>query len=94
VGTLTATCAPLACALDNAAVSVIPLPETWAPAACADLSGAMTVMVAPPPGLPGPPGPKTLPTDATTAASWLAPLSIVIAWPDLSLWLPRLLLRH
>src|SRR5512139_1147330 len=81
VGRLTATCAPLACALVNAAVRVMPVPETCAPAACADLSGATRVIVALPPGLPGPPGPKTLPMDATTAVSWFAPLSTVMVWP-------------
>ena len=36
VGTLLATCAPLACARVNAAVRVMPVPETCAPAACAE----------------------------------------------------------
>jgi hypothetical protein len=35
VGRSVATCTPLACALLNAAVSVMPVPESWAPAACA-----------------------------------------------------------
>src|ERR1035441_509183 len=75
VGTLLATCAPLACAWVNAVVRVMPEPETCAPAACADLSGAAMVMVALPPPLPPPV------VAATTAVSWFAPLSMVMVWP-------------
>ena len=52
----------------------MPLPETCAPAACARVSGAMTVMRAP----PLPPA-----AAATTAVSSFAPVSIVIVWPAL-----------
>ena len=68
VGRSVAICAPAACALVNAVVSVIPVPATNAPAAWADLSGAVTLMVAPAPPLPGPPLPPVVP--AITAVSW------------------------
>jgi hypothetical protein len=61
VGTLLATCAPLACARVNAAVRVMPL--------CAKVSGTATVIVAPTPPLPPPV------VEAATAVSWFAPLS-------------------
>src|ERR1039457_2645464 len=81
VGTLSATCAPLACAWVNAAVRVMPEPETCAPAACADLRGAATVIVAPAPGPPPrPPLPPPV-VAAITAVSWFAPLSMVMVWP-------------
>src|ERR1035437_3301411 len=60
----------------------MPEPETCAPAACADLSGAVTVIVAPAPPLPGPP-PLPPVVAATTAVSWFAPLSMVMVWPAL-----------
>ena len=47
MGRPAATWAPLAWDLLNAAVRVIPEPETSAPAACANFSGAATVTVAP-----------------------------------------------
>ena len=46
VGSSLLTGAPLRCARFNADFRLIPLPETWAPAACANLSGAATVMLA------------------------------------------------
>src|ERR1017187_7860394 len=75
VGTLLATCTPLACARVDAAVRVMPLPETCAPAACAKVSGTATVIVAPTPPLSPPV------VEATTAVSWFAPLSMVMVWP-------------
>ena len=77
VGTLLATCTPLACARVDAAVRVMPLPETCAPAACAKVSGTATVIVAPTPPLSPPV------VEATTAVSWFAPLSMVMVWPAL-----------
>ena len=77
VGTLLATCAPLACARVNAAVRVMPEPETCAPAGCADFNGATTVIVGLPPPLPPPV------VEATTAVSWFAPLSMVMVLPAL-----------
>src|SRR5215813_7525505 len=50
----------------------MPEPETWAPVACAMVSGAATVILAP----PLPPA-----VEATTAVSWFAPLSMVMVWP-------------
>jgi hypothetical protein len=64
----------------------MPVPETCAPAACADLSGAETVIVAPAQGPPLPPpgSPEApLPVAATTAVSRFAPLSMVMVWPGL-----------
>ena len=60
---------------------VMPEPETCAPAACAKVRGAATVMAARP-GAPLPPLPPKEATE-TTAVSWLAPLSIVMACPAL-----------
>ena len=48
VGMLFVTCAPAACVFVNAALSVIPLPETDEPTACANRSGVAIVIVAPP----------------------------------------------
>src|ERR1043166_6418003 len=53
----------------------MPVPEICAPVACAILSGAATVIEAPP--LPPP-------VAATAAVSWFAPLSIVMVWPGLN----------
>src|SRR5450432_3119138 len=59
----------------------MPEPETCAPAACTDLSGAATVIVAPAPGPPPrPPLPPPV-VAATTAVSWFAPLSMAMVWP-------------
>lgn len=74
VGAFLSICAPLACAWVNAALSVIPLPETCAPAACARARGPETVTVAPP-------LPKL--TAATVAVSLFPPSSIVIDSPAL-----------
>ena len=49
------------------------MPETCAPAACANFSGAVTVMA----------GAPLLPPEATTAVSEFAPLSMVMVWPGL-----------
>ena len=81
VGTLPATCAPLSCARVNAVVRVMPVPETCAPAACASVSGAATVIEAPQGRLLPPPPPLPPRTEATTAVSWFAPLSMVMVWP-------------
>ena len=86
VGALVATGAPLACARVNAAVSVMPVPETCAPAACASVSGAATVIVAgvgAPPLPPPPPPPLPPALETTTAVSGFAPLSMVMVWPAL-----------
>jgi hypothetical protein len=72
VGAPLATCVATACARTNAALSVIPLPEICAPAAWVRVSGAATVIVAPP--LP--------PVVATIrAVSSFGPLSMVTVWP-------------
>ena len=63
----------MACVRVNAAVSVMPVPETCALAACPNLSGAATVIVAVPL--------KVL--EATTAVSKFTPVSMVIVWPAL-----------
>ena len=62
VGTCVATDAPLACGFVKPVVRVMPLPEICAPEACACVSGAVTVIVA-----PAPPRPPLV--DATTAVS-------------------------
>ena len=49
------------------------MPETCAPAACACVSGAATVIVVPP----------NLLMEAITAVSEFAPLSMVMVWPSL-----------
>ncbi len=49
------------------------MPETWAPAECARVSGAATVIVVPP---------NPLLTAATTAVSEFVPRSIVKVWPS------------
>jgi hypothetical protein len=61
----------------------MPLPETCAPAACAEVSGAATVIVAGVAAPPRPPAPPPLPPalETTVAVSRFAPLSIVIVWP-------------
>ena len=61
-------------------VRVMPEPETCAPTACARVSGAATVIVA---LRAAPPGPNLPPrvVETTTAVSWFAPSSMVMAWP-------------
>src|SRR5258708_40286170 len=79
VGALLAICAPLVGARRSGAVKVIPVPESSAPAACANVSGAATALVAPP-SLPPLPPPAA---EATTAASWLPPRPMVMVRPAL-----------
>src|SRR5579862_8100682 len=86
VGAALATGAPTTCARVNAALSVMPVPETCAPAGCTFASGAAIVMVAgvgaPPRPAPPPRPPPALET--IVAVSAFAPLSIVIVCPVLN----------
>ena len=67
------TCAPLACAWVNAGgEGDAGCRRPGAPAECARVSGAATVIVPPGPGV-----------EATTAVSESAPLSMVMVWPSL-----------
>jgi hypothetical protein len=58
----------------------MPVPDTCAPAACASVSGAATVMLALRAGQPAGPSMSPREVETTTAVSRLAPLSIVMVW--------------